>query len=91
MFSNEAIKVLRSLSSERDDAVSYAGPLCEDIGMEKAEFLAHCRKFRNHGYARLVVLIDPDEGTPKGSAYIRTEKGDVLLTLSLGPGWKRAA
>lgn len=91
MFSSEAIKVLRNLSSEWDDAVSYAGPLCEDIGIQKAEFLAHCRTFRNHGYTRLVVLVDPDEGTPKGSAYVRTGRGDALLTLSLGPGWKGAA
>ncbi len=79
MFSTDAIKVLRSLASEMDDDVSYAGCICEDIGMQKADFLGHCRAFRNHGYAKLALLIDPDEGTPKGSAYVRTKKGDSLV------------
>lgn len=91
MFSNEAINVLRRLSSERDDFVSYAVSICEDIGLEKPDFLAHCRELRNHGYVRLAVLFDEAECRPSGSAYARTGKGDVLLTLSLGPNWRNAA
>ncbi|PKR57490.1 hypothetical protein [Thalassospira lohafexi] len=90
MFSDDAIKLLRNLPSEMDEVAPYAAYICDDIGMEKAEFLAHCRKFRDLGYARILMLVDLDDGTPKGSAYARTEKGDVFLTLSLGPGWKDA-
>ncbi len=90
MFSDNAINVLRNLSSEMDEVANYAAYISDDIGMEKSDFLAHCRMFRDLGYARILMLADPDDGTPKGSAYVRTEMGDVFLTLSLGPGWRWA-
>lgn len=91
MFSDDAIRVLCGLQSDGDDLVEYAQTHAWRLDMSKADVLRHCRKFRDHGYARLSVLVDPDEGTPKGSAYVRTEKGNALLSLTLGPDWRDAA
>ncbi len=83
--SSDLIRVLSSLDPVRCEFANYADVHADELGMQKPEYLRHCRRLRDLGFARLSVLFDPDDGRPKGSAYLRTKKGAKALALSIMP------
>lgn len=79
MIASDELKVLETLGSFGDEQVRYAGCCADDLGMEKAQFLRHCRSLRDMGLVRITSLWDFDWGTCAGSAYVRTGAGNALL------------
>lgn len=85
-FSPVEVMVLMSLDPVDAEVCWQAKTHAEQIGIEKGEYLQHCRTLRDAGLAKLTSLFDYEECCPCGSAYLRTEKGTMMFPERLRGG-----
>lgn len=82
-------RILADLPGEMDEQLAYPRFMnVTEAGVPAEVVRAILRDLRNDGLTRFMQGMDPDEFTPRGSGYVRTEAGDHLLAIhNIQPTW----
>ncbi len=77
------LRVLAALPGPHDERVAYTYTLLSPLSVPFCVVKAILQDLRHSGLALCCVAVDPDEFTPRGSGYLRTQAGEDFLREAL--------